>query len=182
MGFYLITIGIIQFLALYLGIEGSGNNMPLYHLYVGIEFFWIWILLKPIIPTPKNSSALFIGALLAFEVFVIINSAWIQDMSEYPSFTRTTESILIIAVSIYYFYSTLIQKMEKNLLRSPFFWLASGLLIYFSCNLLLFIFGNYISDRSSPLFRSLWSVHAVLNILLYLSYSVAVLCNPKSNK
>jgi hypothetical protein len=47
---------------------------------------------------------------------------------------------------------------------------------------LLFIFGNYISDRSSPLFRSLWSVHAVLNILLYLSYSVAVLCNPKSNK
>lgn len=157
---------------------GVQNNMPLYHFYVLIEFAltaWMFEASVPRILTKRTFYVLLAGmALIA--VFTHLKSASIYD---FPSVMRSVESLLLMGLSIRFFWVMMHSDEERNLLGLPEFWASVGLLIYFSSNLMLFFYGNYMASQSAEVFDALWHLHAGLNILLYLVYTIAFIClNP----
>lgn len=157
---------------------GVQNNMPLYHFYVLVEFAlttWMFEASVPRILSKRVFYALLAG-MAVVGIFTHVNAESIYD---FPSVMRSVESLLLMGLSIRFFWVMMHSDEERNLLELPEFWASVGVLIYFSSNLMLFFYGNYMASQSAEVFDALWHLHAGLNIMLYLVYTIAFVCpNP----
>lgn len=150
----------------------STNNLPLLHLYIIVEFAllgWMYhlylykLLGRYLIPL----------IIVAFCTFSIINSLFIQSIFTFNTYARAIENLLLILLSLAYFYKMLKELKVKYLEKDPMFWINSGILVYFSGNLFIFIFSNYILPHKS-LNMLFWSIHATLNLFIYTFYAIGL--------
>lgn len=150
----------------------SVNNLPLLHLYIIVEFAllgWMYhlylykLLGRYLIPL----------IIVAFCTFSIINSLFIQSIFTFNTYARAIENLLLILLSLAYFYKMLKELKVKYLEKDPMFWINSGILVYFSGNLFIFIFSNYILPHKS-LNMLFWSIHATLNLFIYTFYAIGL--------
>lgn len=157
------------------------NNMPLVHLYTLLEFCFLLTVFyrgKPGL-IPKNVYMILLGS---FSVLAIGNVVFYQGFLQGNSLVRTTESIILICIALYYFYNLLQQLDSLHPERTFLFWVSVALLIYFGGNLLIFIYFNKIqiigsqSRRAKELMLQIGLINYLLNIFLYTLYSVALLC------
>jgi hypothetical protein len=169
---YLITLSfLIEVSSLFLK-RHHMNNLYIYHIYTVIEFicisfFFIRIISKTrFILLIKTGIVLFLGVAL----FDLISNGY----KEADNLSTTTESIVFILYASFFFYFLLKNPTYMNVLATPVFWLNTAVLIYFSGNLFLFIFSNYLEDHSPRIYFELWGgIHSVLNILFYSLISIA---------
>jgi len=82
--------------------------------------------------------------MLAF--FVV--SCWLEislnGINNINTFSSSSESILVIIYSLLLLVFVMKKMMHENLLHIPFFWINSGILIYYAGNLFLLALDNYI--------------------------------------
>ena len=178
---FLVFVGLNQLAATIISDIWLKSNLPLYHLYILIEGVCIFLLyskrFKDLPWVSKNRT----WAIGGYALMVLINGIFIQDIFALPNWSRSIEGLLVIGVSIYYFYFIFKEGKIKYLDRSFWFWVSSGLLIYFSSNLMLFVFTNMLTNRNDQLFLGVWSIHAVLNFVLYGFYTIALLCQDQES-
>ncbi len=164
---------LIEFLAMYMARQ-TQNNLPLYHLFICVEFSLLTIILyqsyKGLIPKKYLSPLLY-----TFWGLAILNVVFFQKLHEFASHTRTLESVFILIVVIRYFFLVLKELKIKDLDKSFSFWVSTSLLLYFSVGLPQFIYSNYIISQEDAAFFEVFAIRGVLNILLYLFYGVALL-------
>lgn len=149
-----------------------GNNLPLYHIYTFIEFFFLYYLFRrewkrfarPFRPAPV---LLFIGV-----------GIWgfLADPYSFPDRIRSVESIILIGCSLLFFSRSLRSLDVERIERTFMFWISVAVLVYFTGNLLLYIFSNVIAAASDAVYFTVWTIHTLFNILLYLLYTIALLC------
>lgn len=156
-----------------------GTNLPLMHLYVAVEFAllaWMFHLeLRPWLG--RKAIPLLMGA---FGVFWLANLIFIQGPFEFASHPRTVESILIFLLSLSWFYQVFREQRIRRLERHFYFWLSIAVLLYFTGNLLLWVFGTFVLVQTPEVFNEIWTIHALLNIFLHILYAIALLCrDPK---
>ncbi len=152
------------------------NNLFLLHIFTVVEFCFLVYLFGPKIKNLISGQTLWY-LMVAFTVFALGNSIFIDGISRFNAFARAIEGVLIIAIVLFYFY-TLLKSLEiRHLDRSPLFWIGAGLLIYFSGSLFVFIYSNKILSSSSSSLV-IWVIHALLNILLLIFYSIALWVKP----
>jgi len=174
-------IAIIQVIALFLGHYTERGNMPLYHLYVPVEFSLLLWLYRHLLHRWLADAAL-IALGLAFWMLAATNAFIVDSLDDFPSIARTAEGVVFTALPVLYFFVTMKDSANVRLERTPFFWMSAGQIIYFASNLMLFVYANYIAQQSDAIFDATWFVHAGLNILLYLTYTTALLCRIQNNK
>ena len=148
-----------------------GNNLVLYHVYTFVEFFLLLSLFRRRLPRiPKT---IFVIPSLLFSGIGI----WglLAHPFEVPVLLRTFGSIVLVGFSLLFFYNALRYLEFQRIERTFMFWISAAVLLYFTGNLLLDAFGNYIAAASDTVFFTVWSIHALFNIVLYLLYSVALL-------
>ena len=148
-----------------------GTNLPLYHFYTFVEFFTLFYLFwrsMRRIPQP-----LFILPALVFAGIGIWT--WVIDGLAVPVMSRTAASVILIGFSLLFFYNALRYLEYQRIEHTFMFWMSGAVLLYFTGNLLLYVFGDYIAQASDKVFFTVWSIHALLNIVLYLLYAVALL-------
>lgn len=160
---------------------GYGNNLPFYYIYILVEFF---ILIRVF--------QLMLGAQIKTKYCMILGSiflmAWLLNVSTgegwwvFPDRIRALEAIIILILVILWFLKILREKMILVPYKTFEFWMCTGLLIFFSGNFLLFVFSNYVLATEEAVFRAIWKVNAILNILLYIMYTVALLWVKKTIK
>lgn len=147
-------------------------NLPLLHVYIPIQFAllaWMYQLyLYKIYPR-----YLIPIVILVFGFYSIINSLFIQSIFTFNTYARAIENILLIILALSYFYKMLKELKVKYLERHSMFWINSGILIYFSGNLFIFIFSNYILLNKS-LSQFFWIIHAFLNIFINIFYTIGL--------
>jgi len=114
-----------------------------------------------------------------FTIFVVINTIFFQNLYTFNSNATTVSSILVIFFALCYFYSLLKEMKYSALESNPMFWINSGFLIYFSSNLILFFINNTLFERSTEASYIVWGLHAVVNIILILFYTIAIWVKPK---
>lgn len=154
---------------------GISNNMPLYHVYIGMEFFLVTYLFSAILPhvlTPARQLILS-GAFTAALLLKLLD--W-ESIFEFPSVLRPVESGVLIGLSVLYFLSVMKSEEFINLFKSANFWISSAMLIYFSANMLIFAYTDYLAEQSMELFSAVWYIHTGLNVIFYSLLTVALLC------
>lgn len=129
-----------------------------FYLMVRSRFIWVFITVG------------FIGfsCVLVFEVSVGANLTILNP------FSRILESVLMIFLSLYGFYKLLDNVQRDSIFDLSRFWYYTAILLYFSGNFFLFLFGDYIMQKSMENIILLYNIHSVLNVIFNLLITVTI--------
>lgn len=156
------------------------NNLPVYHFYSIVECILMVHIYKDELKKlfPKR---FFYTIIAAFTIFSIVNMMYFQNLQTFNSNATTVLGILVIFLALSYFYALLKEVKYSSLETNPMFWLNAGFLIYFSSNLILFFVNNSLfqGSKATKVSYLLWGLHAVVNIILIIFYTISVWVNPK---
>lgn len=181
LGYLLIMILVVESISNVLWYQKE-NNLPVYHFYSIIEFILIVNIYKDELKKlfPKR---FFYALIIVFSSFAIVNMCYFQNLWTFNSNATTLLGFLVIFLSLSYFYALLEEVKYSALEQNPMFWLNAGFLIYFSSNLILFFINNTMFEdpnaKANEVSYLLWGLHAIVNIILTIFYTISVWVNPK---
>lgn len=153
------------------------NNMYIGNIYVLLETSIFFVIYK------KNlgklfSIAFFVSIVSIFYLSFLLN-LYVQGFYEINSYTRTLESMIMIFFALSYFYKTMQTLDSDNLIKEPMFWLNSGVLLYFSANVFVFVFSNFVSKYSIDTNIIIWAIHSIFYALFFIMLSTALWVVPQ---
>lgn len=150
------------------------NNLWLVHLFTPIQFgFLMWVLSSW--QENVNVKRLFQLLIPAFIFVWAIAAVFVEPRNEFNTFSRPTESILLIIASGYTLYQVNKEKVE-SLFSQPSFWVGSGTLIYFTGMVILFTLTNVLLSSSNETLRTAWTVQWIMSVIANILYVGAFLC------
>jgi hypothetical protein len=162
--FYLIISGSINLLAI---LQSNSNNLPLLHIYTIVEF----VLLAAYFISINKSKRILMSCyilIVVFPLLSIINVTFLQSKFQYNSYVRPLEALIFIFYSIIYFFNSVEEESSKQWGSNSLNWVNSGILLYFSSSLFLFVFSNIISLTLSKATKMIiWNFHDTVVIVLY---------------
>lgn len=149
------------------------NNLPFFYIYILGEFlFFLQIFRLWFGQSIKDRVWIRLGVL--FSIVWTINVFTGEGWWAFPDYIRALESILLITIVIIWFQKMLREKVILHPYKTFEFWISAGLLIFLSGNFLLFVFSKLILNAGKEVFLAIWKVNAILNILLYGMYTIAL--------
>ena len=102
------------------------------------------------------------------------------DTAEFSPLQHFIEGVVILTFVFFFFLREVQRKVvTKHLERDPMFWVSTGLLLYFSGNLLIFLTSNLLLKYSLAVSRHVWGIHAVLYAFLNVFYCIALGIAPR---
>lgn len=153
---------------------GFANNMPLIHLYIAVSLtFFSLIYYRAFQAAALRRLVMVLGP--AVVLMVLVNAAFIQGIWAYPSLSNTLQSIVLIMFSLLFFYQIFTRQEYVHIEKQPMFWINSGVLIYFSVNIFLFMLFNLVIAQQQ---QELYAIHSVTNIFSNILYATGLLCKP----
>lgn len=111
---------------------------------------------------------------MLFLVFTCIDILLLQGFSSYNSYQRLIEYVLVLAYVLTYFYKLTKELKIARLEKEPLFLFSTGLLLYFSGSIFIFIFSNYLLSYSLELTDKIWTLHATFHIIFQLFNTIAI--------
>jgi hypothetical protein len=177
--FYLLLDCIIETITNYNAFHRH-NTLLLSSLNSILAFSFYIYVLRAVIRRPKAKRIL-LYCLIAFPLIFIINIFLVQKSQVFQSLNYCLDCLVIVAACIYYFLEVFQSKNYVNLVREPAFWICSGLLFFCACSFPVYGLINFINFEFS-IIRIILSVFDFVNILLYLSFTIAFLCRLRTRK
>lgn len=177
--YMLIPVALIQFFSIWWQNYVMKNNLPFFYLYILIEILFLAKLYGLYLKESKFKLFIPITTLLFVVVFFIRFITNWESIWEYSTYLRTLEGMIVIIFASSYFVHEYRKQEVMYLQRSASFWISGGLILYFSCNLLLFGFSELVFSQEKSIFQSIWVIHTIVLILLYISFTIAFLCKKK---
>jgi len=92
---------------------------------------------------------------------------YLNGFNSIDNISLTAECILLMIYSLFAFFHLLQNPVYDNILSAPLFWFNTAILTYFSGNLFLFVFSNYLENHFAKVSPALWGIHSLLNIVFY---------------
>lgn len=93
---------------------------------------------------------------------------------------QVLESVLVLGLAGLYFRKLLNELRVPALACDPLFWVSAGLIIYFLSKMLIALFSNFLlKNYSSQLNLTVWTVHGLMALVLYLCYLRALWLRPQ---
>jgi hypothetical protein len=175
---YLVVAAVVNFTAVILA-SLHKHNLWLLHPYTIIETVLLLFFFIQIFHDPKAKLVAWI-LLFAFPVVCVFNLLFLQTSSNFNTYTRSVEALLIIIASAYYWLSSGKETLHIPWPDNPLNWIISGLLLYFSSALFLFLFSNYLLaykqvEANSPVWDIVWVIHGFLLMIMYLLFGIGFL-------
>lgn len=118
--------------------------------------------------------AVIVVTLILFIILSVIVFFINGKFTQPDNLTTVSEGVILWSLSVYFFYSILQEMSIPRLSENSFVWLNAGVLIYFSVALVLFLADDYLETCSKNIFRVLWSLHLIGNILFNFLSGVAI--------
>ncbi len=156
----------------FLGYIPIKNNYPFLYLSILLSFiFYSWIYFRSFYNSFLKKFTLLIGLLgIAISIFFIVkNSIW-----NYPTWANTTLSLFMITICLLYFNQLFTRQEFLHIEEQPLFWFNSGVLIYSSFTIFLFML---FTKLKSP--GNLYVIHLVTNIISNLLFTIGLFCRPR---
>jgi hypothetical protein len=176
LGILLVAIFVVEAIANVLWYRKE-NNLPIYHFYSIVECLLIINLYKDALKD-VFSKHFFTILGLTFTIFAIVNMIFFQALTTFNSNVTTVLGFLVIFLCLCYFYALLKEETYSPLEKKPMFWINAGFLIYFSSNLILFFINNSMFTKADAVSYLVWGLHAVVNIILILFFTIAIWIHP----
>lgn len=116
-----------------------------------------------------------------FVAYCIIDSMLSPEVAHFKPALLVVESLLVLGLIGLYFRKLLNELRVANLGQEPMFWVSVGLVINHLGNLQIYLFSNFLlSNYSKQLNLNIWAIHALLLVILYSCYCVALWIRPQN--
>ncbi|HEY8934801.1 MAG TPA: hypothetical protein VIM65_06250, partial [Cyclobacteriaceae bacterium] len=136
LGAYLLLMSLLKTSTLVLiSIKGIVNTYWLYHIMALGEVISLYFYMMPSLPLKRSWMY---SIILSVVLFNLANSLYIQNINEFNSNAWSVNTILLIAVALYYLFNFFSKLDLLEFEKSPVFMITTALLIYFSGSLFLY--------------------------------------------
>lgn len=159
----------------------GNSNMPFYHVYILVEYLFLLKIFSLLFDNYIGSKV-WILISIGFILTWIGNLVFIQDWYTFPDYIHALEAIIILILIALWFVKMLKEKIIKRPERTFEFWMCSGLFLFFSGNFLLFLFSKFLMTIDMVSYDAIWIIHTILNLILYIMYTIAILWVKKTTK
>lgn len=108
-------------------------------------------------------------------------SGWLlSNSAQFTPALMVTESLLVLMLVGLYFRKLLQELRVQRLSHDSMFWVSTGVLLYFLGKLQIGLFSNYtMRHYSQELNLWMWTIHALLLLILYSCYCLALWTRPQ---
>jgi hypothetical protein len=135
--------------------------------------FYFFIFYK-IFESKKIKKIVFTSFIIYLLLFVC-DITFINGLFYFNIYSYCLGSILIVFCCLLYFMRLFTSDMLINYFKIPMFWIATGLLFYYSGNVVQYSLMWYIIDHELDFIY--YPLMVLLNIVLYTAFSISFLCN-----
>ena len=170
----------ISLLTTYLASK-SIHTIPIVNALTTFEFcFYIWVCRSII----NNAfvKRMCLVTLIAFPIAVVFNIFFLQGINNFHTLTYSIGSLILISLSIYYFFELFQTQHAIRLAKEPGFWIASGLLFYYSVSFPLYVSINLMKSFPVTLGNVIGIICSLMNFILYSLFCIAILCKIQIRK
>lgn len=166
---WLLVAGlIIDIIARTLGIL-SINNLWVYDVFMFIQF----TILLYIFSKQFSTKTLFVITYVAIVGFYLISLLFLPPAMKSLVRSNAVDGLVLIIVSILFFYKLLSELKVVNIHRLPVLWISFATLFYYSGNLFVFLAATYLETDPDYL-RVFWILHNVLNIIKNILFAIGL--------
>lgn len=182
------------FLTVIIEIIGSGLALTswfpnyryaIYNIFTTLEFvFYSGVFFSQFRKPSFKKVVLFFIPIYIF--LVIINLALIQGFNKtFHTYTFLLGSFFIVIFCCCFFYeSVLPDRIDEQLSKQPFFWISSGLLIYYLGSVIINALFDYLTTNDMKIegMRIYGIINNSLNVILYTSFCISFFLCPNNKK
>lgn len=171
LGWLLLGMFLCEFISTLFWYQRS-NNHPIYHVYTILECLLILNIYYKMLGKYFTERAV-VGLGGVFVIFAMYNAVFLQSVLTFNSNTVVVLSVLVICITLVFFYDLLNSRHYSSLGSNALFWISAGLLIYYASNLFLFYLINKLNPTQSESY-TIWGLHAFIHILLIIFFTRAL--------
>ena len=176
---WLVWFGLAVELAAQLLHDVKGNNLVMVPLDASGEIWLLSLLYVWALESPWFTR-LRLWVASGFVVYAGLSSVMAPEFVRFKTGVLVVESLLLLLLAGLYYRKVLNELRVLQLDRDPMFWVSTGLILYALGKLLISLFGNYVLEHySQQLSLTVWTIHGLLTIVLYLCYLRALWLRPQ---
>ncbi len=146
------------------------NNLFVSRAYTLVEFMLLSVFFLKVLPRPAIKFV--IRLIIVLFLAIAATDLGMNGFALMDNISSTVESIILMVYTLAAFYFLVVNPPNANIYSTPAFWFYTGILTFFSCDLFLFIFSNYIQRHYAKVSYELWGIHSINNIIFYLLISI----------
>jgi hypothetical protein len=140
------------------------------------EFSFYILLLLAVFHKRRIKKAIYISEGIFLLIF-LLNMFLEQHLNKYNSYTYILGSFIVVAWSCYLFYYLMVNTKELNLVRYPFFWIYTGIMIFCLIRFFFFTSFTFFAYSANRSYLNLWYKFRDISIIsLYSCFSIGLLC------
>ena len=182
--FLLLTV-IIELIGWKLALHIGYYKNIMYNIFTVFEFTFYASLFYAHLKKPIFKRAV----LLFFPFFILsalLNILFIQGINKtFNTYAFLLGSFCIVVFCCFFFYeSVLPDKIDAQLSKQPFFWICSGLLIFYLGSVIINALFQYLTSNDLQIEgRKIYGmINNILNVILYSSFCIAFYLCPNNRK
>lgn len=153
----------------------QGNILPQYNFFILVEFMFYAYFLKQIVKNTYVLKAINLF-LFIFPVLWYIFSFYCFNILQWSSYSFVFGGTIIIFFALIYCYEKLTSNETTSLLSEGEFWVAIGLIVYYTCVVPYMGMFHYLTANYEQLAVKLKKLNLITNIIMYLLFAYAFLC------
>lgn len=154
------------------------HDLFVLHIYTIAEFLLLSVYYIYEFANRPVLRKIIIITMAMFSIIWLLNPLY-QDLSTFDSYASSLESIIISLMAIAYFV-TENEKVDGTLWKNkPANWFNTGILLYFSGSMFLFLFTNKLMKAPLYIINILWGAHATLVLIMYALFSVGFITSKR---
>lgn len=176
---YLLLTFVIELTAIFLSLNEI-SNLWLYQIQSLLEFLIFLILIFQFIPH-KKIKYLAVFMFIMFLSILVLEISFVNAFYNINPYLRKFEAISLVFLSVIGFLHLIRNAGTDPITSVPFFWFLVAVLLYFSGNLFLFLFSEFLAKKSLIFFGAIYSIHSILNIIFNLLLTVHIVKKYKWN-
>jgi hypothetical protein len=153
-------------------------NQWFYNFFHLLSYSFLMYFFYQVLGLPKVKKIIPVLALV-YIAFALINLFFIQGLEELNTRSELVASIILIFLSIAYYYQILLDKKIIPLLNNPLFWISTGVLVSNLGSILALYLINVIAKISMQKADTFLLLIQFAAILTSITFSIAFLCRTK---
>jgi hypothetical protein len=151
------------------------SNLWLYFLLYCLQFYLYSVIFRKLLSS-RFARQLIRALMVLFVGLIIYHFLWIlPQRTLFDSYTPAFLSLAVLLYCVLYFHQQLDSPNVTFIYKTPWFWVVTGLLMYFSGGFLILLFTSTLMFKELPLIRELWNLQDLLLAIKNLLVSVGFL-------
>lgn len=156
-------------------LEQYGNNIILFNFYMALLVTAHMFLLREMVVGKLVKKIVFV-LLWIYPVICLMNIFFIQGLENWQSYSYLIGNVIVVSLTVYYFFELFRRPTFINLIKEPAFWICSALLFYYMGSFPFLGLANLLMKAPPVLRNNLSVLLNLLIILQYILFSIAFLC------